>query len=97
MASPVVLRPFKTGDGRLHAMILRLHAAPPSGIHIEFNDKTVGLPPGVLLDRKTICRPNLATYPPANPPSPMHGRTKRGSALEALMAFADKRGFGEVV
>jgi CRISPR-associated protein Cmr1 len=97
MASPVVLRPFKTGDGRFHAMFLRLHAAPPSGVHIEFNDKTVSVPPGVLLDRKAICRPNLATYPPANPLSPMHGRTKRGSALEALMAFADKRGFREVL
>jgi len=97
MASPVVLRPLKTGDGRFHAMILRLHAAPPSGVHIEFNDKTVSVPPGVPLDRKAICRPNLATYPPPNPPSPMQGRTKRGSALEALMAFADKRGFREVL
>jgi hypothetical protein len=78
-------------------MILRLHAAPPSGVHIEFNDKTVSVPPGVPLDRKAICRPNLATYPPPNPPSPMQGRTKRGSALEALMAFADKRGFREVL
>jgi CRISPR-associated protein Cmr1 len=93
MASPVVLRPLKTRDGQFHAMIVRLSTKRPLGIQIDFKNKTVSLPPGTLLDQKAICRPNLATYPS----SPMQGRTPRGSAVEALLAFAKERGFQEVL
>jgi CRISPR-associated protein Cmr1 len=93
MASPIMLRPFQTCDRRLHAMIVRLYTKRPLGVQIDFKNKTVSLPPGTLLDQKAICRPNLATYPS----SPMQGRTPRGSAVEALLAFAKERGFQEVL
>jgi len=97
MASQVVLRPFKTVDGKFRAMIVRLYAARPRGVDIEFDDKTVSIPESTVLDRNTICRPGLSAYPRVNPPSPMQGRTKGGSALEAFLAFAKDRGFQEVL
>jgi hypothetical protein len=93
MASPIMLRPFKTCDDKFYAMIVRLYAKRPLGVQIDFKNKTVSLPPGTPLGRTAICRPNLATYSS----SPMQGRTQDGSAVEALMAFAYECGFREAL
>jgi CRISPR-associated protein Cmr1 len=93
MASPVLLRPFKTRDGRFCAMAVRLHAPPPEGVAITFKDPGVSIPPGVVLGRNVLRRPGLAGYAT----SPMRVRSPRGSAVEALMAFALASGFREVL
>jgi CRISPR-associated protein Cmr1 len=92
MASPVLLRPFKMQDGQFCAMAMRLHAPPPEGIAIKFADPAVGIPPGVVLDRGVLRGARLGGYPI----SPMGGRSRRGSAVEALMVFARQEGFQEV-
>lgn len=91
MASPIILRPLKTGDGQFCAMAMRLHAPPPEGVEIKFADPGVGIQAGVVLDRNVLRGPRVGAYAK----SPMNGRTTQGSAVDALMAFAKSRGFKE--
>lgn len=92
MASPIILRPIKTADGHFFAMAVCLKARQPDELKINFYDRATSLPPGTVLDRTTMRRPDLASYPA----SPMHGRTRHGVALEAFLTFAGEHGFREV-
>jgi CRISPR-associated protein Cmr1 len=77
MASPIILRPLASADGKFVAMVLRLSAPKPSGVRIDAHDHVGGF--------DEIERPGFADYDN----SPMKGTN--GSALDAFMAFARRR------
>lgn len=82
MASPLILRPIKFADGKVSAMILRLRTEPLAGIVMVFDDRNRS---ALNWDAPGIRRPDVATY--RN--SPMAGRSKAGSALEAFLHFIE--------
>jgi CRISPR-associated protein Cmr1 len=86
MASPVILRPLGIwGSAQALPMVLVLAAPPPEHLQLHFENKTTfsGIGPD------EVRRPDLATYEA----SPMAGRSKAGSALEAFEAFANSKGY----
>ena len=77
MASPVILRPLKTGNGAL-SMIALLNARPPSKIEISGTK--------FKFSRREIINAEFSKYQN----SPMEKRTTAGDAVTALLTFACK-------
>jgi len=81
MSSPLVLRPLGIGSkSQALAMVLRLKAPPPERLRLK---KLTASPP---LGPESMERKDLAEYDN----SPLKSK---GSAVDAFMAFAAKRGF----
>jgi CRISPR-associated protein Cmr1 len=83
MASPLILKALALAPDRAVPMVARLTAPPVTALELT-KVRTAG-----SLGEKEIRRPDLATYPN----SPLAGRTKQGSALEAFINFAGQEGF----
>jgi len=90
MASPLIIRPLALcGGARFLPMVLCLNSDRPKKVAlIRTGDKSEIK----RYNASAIQDPRLASYPN----SPMNGRSSKGSALEAFMAFLAKSGFREV-
>ncbi len=88
MASPIILRPFAVGDGRMAvSLIMRLNTEPLHQVELKVRGKTIH-----TAGQDGIRNPELANYRS----SPMSGLTATGSALEAFVNFAKDNKFKEV-
>jgi len=79
MASPLMLRPLGTADGKAVAVIVKLRTPALTGV--ELTGRPIHQPS--KFPASAIQRPSLATYPN----SPL-GDSPAGSTIEAFMAFA---------
>ncbi len=88
MSSPIILRPIAFGDGRKGVpLIIWLSTKPLNQVELKVGGKTIH-----STGQEGIRNSTLAEYRG----SPMSGLTTTGSALEAFVAFAKKKGFKEV-
>ncbi len=86
LASPLILRPLAFGDGKQAVSAIHLVSRPTlAGVRVVFKEKRLG---EKSLGPASVARPDLAKYPR----SPLQGSAS-GSAVDAFLAFADKRGF----
>lgn len=87
MSSPIILRPIAYGDGsRAAPLIISLNTEPLRPVELKVGVSTKG-----PFGPSAIHNPAFTAY--RN--SPMSGLTKSGSALEAFVAFAGRKGFKE--
>jgi CRISPR-associated protein Cmr1 len=95
MASPLILRPLKSGDGSCASLIIRFCTPLLTSAYVkpgdpDRDDNTQMARPIV---RNEIVKPSLTTYTD----SPMATLCSTGSALDAFMSFAERRnGFQKV-
>jgi len=88
MASPLILRPLKCRDGLCSSMIVRLNTPKLTSAYVKpgqsGGDKTY---PGEITANEIESSGNISYID-----SPMKGRCKNGSALDAFIAFAQEKG-----
>jgi CRISPR-associated protein Cmr1 len=88
MASPLVLKPLAITKDHAIPLILCLHTPGVQQVELQDENKTC------LTPRHAVPIQNRAF---AAEGSPLHGLTPNGSALEAFLAFAQAKGFTEVL
>jgi len=89
LASPLIFKALAFGDGtQAVPIILNLHYRSwPANVEVKGGS---AWPSNPVLDWKTaVLDPAVANYQK----SPLRGRTKRGSAVEALLNYAREKGF----
>jgi hypothetical protein len=88
MASPIILRPWRLGDGSFQALCVPLVAPIPEGLEYEFEDKA--FPPwAVPGGNSPLYGQDLTTYPN----SPMTGWSATGLATEAFLYYLYESGY----
>jgi len=91
MASPLILRPIGFSDGSFASMIVRLNTSPLDSAYLKPGKSD--LESGYPISASEIADPGLSAFPD----SPRHKFGTTGSALDALVSFAESRGFVEVL
>jgi CRISPR-associated protein Cmr1 len=90
MASPLILRPIKFGNGSFASMIIRLHTPILESAYLKPGKTDLAC--GYTINASQIRDPLNAQYLD----SAMTGLCDSGSALDALITLAEKRNFKEV-
>lgn len=86
MASPIILKPLAISNNKYIPLCVCLDTPPLKGICFEKGSHRD------FFGVSSIENPSFAEYPN----SPMAGRSEKGSAVEAFLAFAGENGFREV-
>lgn len=88
MASPLMLRPVALQERQFLPVILQLQGPMLDRVDLREGSRSLDLPPPTY-----IRHAKLAQYPN----SPLQGRSARGSAVEAFLAYAQSQRFTRVV
>ena len=94
MASPLILRPLKTADGKYSSMIVKLDTPPLESAYIKPTmpcDVEYSVSSGEIRDLSYTVAPPVAL---GGYRYPMEGRCTTGSALDAFISFVQEPGNG---